>query len=256
MNWANEIELLKRHGWVPPPKPEPKIAFPQSDEVVITTLYGVKSFTKEGGPIRSRMPRRDRHEPGHRPSEIARRGGTRISKRFGIALCPAPKIRPALADRRRFWRRNSNRLTAARCHQPILFRRRQQTARCRECGRRIWLTGLIPLVQHDDFQVIRELAPALHAWRGFGRSPIPSHLVSRWIARAELRVAARKGPPSTGWVRHATESRADPVACSAEQHISPRVSPRRPTGTGGPGGKPAPRKTDEAGPGICRVAWR
>lgn len=155
-----------------------------SPAIVIREEYGRPYRWMERPP---RKPRRDKHPAGQRPSEIARRNGLVIPKRFGIVTCPGrgPK-QPNYDLHRVTWRRDSPRSLAPHCGYLIKFRRGQRTATCGKCGRRIWLPGLRVVFQDDDMRVINRVISSICGWRGAGKTFVPAHLLDAWANRARV----------------------------------------------------------------------
>lgn len=157
--------LAEYHYGLDPPKFEPQIEIPPSDGgFLITTIEGVKVFNEAGR--RLRRPRRDRHPIGERPSELARKRGVSIWKRYGVTFCIGRSGKfKGYRLHRPGWRRDSARSVAGMCGEPIVFEKGQKTAKCRKCGRRLWLAGLPVIYQHDDLRFVKRVINGLHSWR-------------------------------------------------------------------------------------------
>jgi len=128
-----------------------------------------------------------------RPSELARKRGTQIGKKYGLTVCLSRGGKTSPPPRRGPTRRDSVRTTAPTCGYLIRFKRGQRTARCARCGRRIWLAGhpwrnnpTYPLLfTHDDPEVIGRIIAGIRGRWGRGKFFIPTWLFTEWAERAE-----------------------------------------------------------------------
>jgi len=130
---------------------------------------------------------------GERPSELKRKKGAQISKKYGLIVCTSRGNKTSVPPGRGPIRRDSMRTSAPTCGWLIKFERGQRTARCKRCGRRIWLAGhpwrnrpTYPILfTHDDPKVIDRIIAGIRGWWGRGKFFIPTWLFQEWAGRAE-----------------------------------------------------------------------
>lgn len=140
---------------------------------------------------RARKPRRDKYPEGQRPSELRRKIGTRSRKRLGLYQC-LNRGSKEVAHRYRFYKRNSRTL-AKPCDWLIISEPGEKYPHCTKCGRRVWVVDRMPLYEHDDLHVLREMIQYFRAWRG--RNPhatISIQRFSEWGERIEQRLTVQR----------------------------------------------------------------
>jgi len=128
-----------------------------------------------------------------RPSELARKRGVHIGKKYGLTVCTSRGKKTSPHPGRGPTRRDSARTTAPTCGYLIPFEMGQRTAKCGRCGRRIWLAGhpwrngpTYPILYtHDDPEVIGRIIAGIRGWWGRGKFFIPTWLFPKWAERAE-----------------------------------------------------------------------
>jgi hypothetical protein len=92
-----------------------------------------------------------------RPSELRRRGGLRLDRKFGLVRCG--------------------------CSYFLIARSGQQTALCPRCGRRLWLAELRVLMAHDSERVLRRVISGIVGLAG--KKQFTDEMMLRWMIRAE-----------------------------------------------------------------------
>ena len=95
------------------------------------------------------------------PSVHQRKGGLRIIKRWAVVQCPHRT-----------------------CGRPALVERDQETAVCRRCGRRFWLSELPIFFSHDDLDVAKRVLCGVLGTIG-SRRQLTRAKISEWVERGE-----------------------------------------------------------------------
>ncbi|NVM57954.1 MAG: hypothetical protein HWN51_07540 [Desulfobacterales bacterium] len=119
-----------------------------------------------------------------RPSELKRKDGLQLVKKFGVAICMR---RPGVRRRSSRFVPNS---TTGICGYLIVVKKGEKLPRCGGCGKRVWVKYGDVIFQHDDPEVARIIIQSLKGWQGRGKTidRLPVAKMGAWARRAEERI--------------------------------------------------------------------
>lgn len=126
-----------------------------------------------------------------RPSELKRKDGLRLTRKFGIAVCA----------RRQGVRRCSSRFvprsSVGVCGYLIVVKNGEKLPRCNGCKKRVWIKYEDVIFQHDSLEVLKVVVSSIKGWLGCGKRrsliSLPTSKINEWARRAENRIEERRG---------------------------------------------------------------